>query len=94
LVVFERIARDPEKACKANPIPGFNRRIWKYRCPSSDLGGSSGAFRIIACYEPEARTVYPILIYSKREQSAVSNEEVNEAMGELRRNIEAEDSEL
>jgi hypothetical protein len=79
--VFERISEDHERAANATAIPGFGRKIWKYRCKSADLErGSQGGFRIIAYHDDATGTLYPILLYSKTDRGDVTGQEITDAV--------------
>ena len=79
-----RIQQDYRKAAGADAIPGFNQTVWKYRCKCSDLRqGTQGGIRIIAYYNAELGTLYPITFYFKRDQSDISKEAVQKIVDEL-----------
>lgn len=91
---FSAIERDYTRAAQANAIPGFGRTVWKYRWKSSDLQrGQSGGVRIIAFYDEQRNTLYPLLIYVKPQQEDVSEEAIARAITELKEALEAADTE-
>lgn len=89
---FSAIERDYMRAAHASAIPGFGRTVWKYRWKSSDLQrGESGGIRIIALYDEQRNTLYPLFVYFKVQQEDVSTEAIMKAITELKEALEAAD---
>jgi len=90
--VFAEIEKDYETAAGADPIPGWERTVWKHRCGSRDMKvGRSGGFRIISVVhtDREPHVLYPILIYAKADTANVSAIEIAEAVKVLERELDA-----
>lgn len=82
---FERIEKDYTTEANARAIVGFSNKVWKYRCKSTDLRkGASKALRIIAFYNEDNSTLYPMLVYLKSDQEDVSREEIEKVVSELK----------
>jgi hypothetical protein len=89
--VFEEVEKDYETAAGADPIPGWQRTVWKHRCGSSDMKvGRSRGFRIISVIKTDAdpHILYPVLIYAKVEKTDVTTVEIAEAVKSLERELE------
>jgi hypothetical protein len=66
-------------------VPHFKELIWKYRQNSKDIRrGASYGWRIIAYYDAERNTVYPILLYPKTQQDDVAGGSITEATQQLK----------
>ena len=89
--VFEEIEKDYMTAAGAVTIPGWDGKVWKHRCRSSDTqSGRRGGFRIISMVDTtnEPHKLYPILIYAKTEKADVSAVEVAEGVKGLQQELE------
>lgn len=86
------IEKDHETAAQANAIPGWNRTVWKYRWKSSDLQkGTSGGIRLIAFYEEDTETLFPMYFYLKSNKTDISKDEISKIVKELNDDLKAED---
>ncbi len=81
---FQRIEEDYTSASNARAIPGFSSKVWKYRCKCSDLRrGARGGIRIIAVYNNDNETLYPIFFFLKTEQEDVDPKVIQRLVEEL-----------
>lgn len=82
---FDKIAEHPFSGCHATPLVGFNRKIWKYRCPSSDQKtGGSGGFRILCYVDSENEAIYPLAVWPKSQFSGqLKNAEIEKLIDML-----------
>jgi len=89
--VFEEIEKDYTTAAGASAIPGWEGKVWKHRCGSSDTQcGRRGGFRIISMVDTtvELHKLYPLLIYAKTDKDDVTAVEVSEAVKALQQELE------
>jgi len=71
---FENLQNNPEIG---DPIPGWHRKIWKIRVPSTDLKrGKSGGFRVIYAWTSGQMVIYPLFTYFKGEKGDITKEEI------------------
>jgi mRNA-degrading endonuclease RelE of RelBE toxin-antitoxin system len=86
--MFDRIAQDPESQANATPIQGWRRKIWKYRCRSSDQRkGSRGGFRVLCYFHKDHRFVIPLMVYAKSEnEGQPSRESIRSLIRRLKEN--------
>jgi len=79
--LFQNLQRDPQIG---DPIPGWNRKVWKIRVSSRDLKrGKSGAFRGIYAWTSGERILYPLFIYFKGEKEDISKTEIEALLKKL-----------
>lgn len=89
--VFEEIEKDYTTAAGAAAIPGWEGKVWKHRCGSSDTKtGRRGGFRIISQVDTsfEPHRLYAMLIYAKTEKDDVTVIEVADAVKALQQELE------
>jgi mRNA-degrading endonuclease RelE of RelBE toxin-antitoxin system len=68
---FEEIIPNYQVGCNAVPIPGYERKVWKYRFKNSDNNrGQSSGYRVLAYFLESANTLYPISIYTHEQYPA------------------------
>ncbi len=66
--LFEKITKADSFKVHGDGVPGFGNTVWKYRCESSNMNrGKSGGFRILAYFLESRSTLYPFLVYTKKE---------------------------
>jgi hypothetical protein len=85
---IELIGQNYAIAANATAIPGFAGTLWRYRCQSAGDHSIARDFRIIAHYEVDVRTLYPILVYPKIERNNVSAREVVQTIQALESSLE------
>ncbi len=67
-----------------DPVPGWNREIWKIRVASSDIKrGKSEAFRIIYLLKENDFKVYLLTIYFKGEKDDITSDEIEKLLKKL-----------
>ncbi len=73
------------------PIPGWNKEIWKIRVASSDIKkGKRGAFRLIYCWKDEEYIVYMLSVYFKGTQENITSKEIQALLIKLTQELESE----
>jgi len=67
-----------------DPIPGWNKEIWKVRTASSDVKkGKRGGFRAIYLWKSGEITVYLLAAYFKGDKADVSKKEIEKTLEKL-----------
>ncbi len=70
--IVDIIRRLESDAPLGDPVPGWDREIWKVRAASSDIKkGKSGAFRIIYLFKENDCKVYLLTIYFKGDKEGI-----------------------
>jgi mRNA-degrading endonuclease RelE of RelBE toxin-antitoxin system len=89
IYLFQNLKKDPGLG---DPIPGWNRKIWKMRASSRDLKrGKSGAFRVIYAWTSGERVIYPLFVYFKGEKQDVTKAEIEVLLKRLLSELEQPD---
>lgn len=71
-------------ATVGDPVPGWNREIWKIRAASSDIKkGKSGAFRIIYFLKENDNKVYLLTVYFKGDKEDISPVDIENLLKKL-----------
>src|SRR3972149_5179353 len=71
-----------------NPIPGWDKKIWKIRVGSTDLKrGKSGGFRVIYFWNPGKPDVYLLFTYFKGEKEDVTPKEIEDLLKKLEQEL-------
>jgi mRNA-degrading endonuclease RelE of RelBE toxin-antitoxin system len=82
--IIDIIRRLESDAPLGDPVPGWEREIWKIRIASSDMNkGKSGAFRIIYLFKENDRKVYLLTIYFKGDKEDISPDEIEKLLKKL-----------
>lgn len=72
-----------------DPIPGWNKEIWKARVASSDVKkGKRGGFRLIYLWRAGELKVYLLAAYFKGEKPDISKREIEELLNNLNQELE------
>ena len=72
-----------------DPIPGWNKEIWKVRAASSDVKkGKRGGFRLIYLWRAGESKVYLLAVYFKGEKPDVSKREIEDLLRKLNQELE------
>jgi len=67
-----------------DPIPGWNKEIWKLRVASSDIKkGKRGGFRVIYLWKAGERTIYLLASYFKGEKAEITKNEIESLIKKL-----------
>ncbi len=84
--IIQMLEEDPSIG---DPIPGWNKEIWKIRVASSDIKkGKRGGFRVIYLWKAGAFKVYLLAVYFKGEKEEISKREVEELLKKLNQELE------
>jgi mRNA-degrading endonuclease RelE of RelBE toxin-antitoxin system len=87
--LFQSLQEDPQIG---DPIPGWNRKVWKIRVSGKDLKkGESGAFRVIYAWTSGERFLYPLFVYFKGEKEDTTKDEVLTQLRQLVLELEKTD---
>jgi mRNA-degrading endonuclease RelE of RelBE toxin-antitoxin system len=87
--LFQSLQEDPQIG---DPIPGWNRKVWKIRISSRDLKrGKSGAFRLIYAWTSGERILYPLFVYFKGEKEDITKAEIEALLKRLFLELEGAD---
>jgi len=88
--IVDIIRRLESDAPLGDPVPGWDREIWKVRAASSDIKkGKSGAFRIIYLFKKNDRRVYFLTIYFKGDKEGIGSDEIEKLLKKLCDELEA-----
>jgi mRNA-degrading endonuclease RelE of RelBE toxin-antitoxin system len=67
-----------------NPIPGWNKEVWKVRVASSDVKkGKRGGYRLIYFWKPGEMKVYLLMAYFKGEKAEITKKEIETLLKKL-----------
>ena len=67
-----------------DPIPGWNKEIWKVRTASSDVKkGKRGGFRSIYLWKSGENSVYLLAAYFKGDKADISKKEIENTLKKL-----------
>jgi len=84
--VIQQLEEDPSIG---DPIPGWNKEIWKIRVASSDIKkGKRGGFRLIYLWKAGDFRVYLLAVYSKGEKEEISKTEIERLLKKLNKELE------
>lgn len=85
------VIRELETDCTVgDPVPGWNREIWKVRVASSDIKkGKRGGFRLIYFFRENDSRIYLLTIYFKGDQNDVAPNEIDRLLKNLSDELEA-----
>ena len=72
-----------------DPIPGWNKEIWKVRAASSDVkNGKRGGFRLIYLWKSGEFRVYLLVAYYKGDKTDISKKDIDELLKKLNKELE------
>ena len=75
------LAEDPSAG---DPIPGWNKEVWKVRVASSDVKkGKRGGYRLIYFWKAGEMKVYLLVAYFKGEKAEISKTEIETLLKKL-----------
>ena len=67
-----------------DPIPGWNKEVWKVRVASSDVKkGKRGGYRLIYFWKASEMKVYLLVAYFKGEKAEISKTEIENLLKKL-----------
>jgi mRNA-degrading endonuclease RelE of RelBE toxin-antitoxin system len=79
--IIKSLQNDPDSG---DPIPGWEKKIWKIRVGSTDLKrGKSGGFRVIYLWGPGQPNVFLLFTYFKGEKEDVTHKEIEALLNKL-----------
>ena len=82
---IQMIEEDPTVG---NPIPRWNKEIWKVRIAGSDVKkGKRGGFRLIYLWKSGEITVYILAAYFKGDKQDISKKEIEEILKKLNQEL-------
>jgi mRNA-degrading endonuclease RelE of RelBE toxin-antitoxin system len=72
-----------------DPIPGWNKEVWKVRVASSDVKkGKRGGYRLIYFWKAGETKVYLLLACFKGEKAEISKKEIERLLKKLDEELE------
>lgn len=72
-----------------DPIPGWNKEVWKVRAASSDVKkGKRGGFRLIYFWRAGEFRIYLLAVYFKGEKSEISKRDIERLLKHLNQELE------
>ena len=83
--VIQRLEEDPSIG---DPIPGWNKEIWKIRVASSDIKkGKRSGFRLIYLWKAGEFKVHLLAVYFKGEKEEISKTEIDRLLKKLNKEL-------
>lgn len=71
-----------------DPIPGWNKELWKVRVASSDVKkGKRGGFRLIYFWKAGDINIYPLAAYFKGEKTEITKKEIEKLLKKLNQEL-------
>jgi len=75
--LFGLIKRLEENPFVGDPIPGWNKEIWKVRVASSDIKkGKRGGYRLIYFWKSGEMKIYLLMVYFKGEKAEITKKKI------------------
>ena len=72
-----------------DPIPGWNKEIWKVRISSSDVKkGKRGGFRVIYFRKAGEMKIYLLAAYFKGKKAEISKKEIESLLKKLNQEVD------
>jgi mRNA-degrading endonuclease RelE of RelBE toxin-antitoxin system len=82
--IIDIIRKLESDAPLGDPVPGWDREIWKIRVASADMKrGKSGAFRIIYLFKENDFNIYLLTVYFKGDKDDVSSDDIGKLLKNL-----------
>lgn len=86
---IQALEKDPTLG---DPVPGWNREIWKIRVTSSDVKkGKRGGYRLIYFWKAEETKIYHLFAYFKGEQAGITKKEIDILLKKLNEELGKDD---
>jgi len=87
--LYEDISNQHPGVSQSHALPGYDGKVWKYRCDSTDMNrGKSGSFRVLVYFRPSDGVAYPICIYQKKDyEKAKGGQPPNKEIGKWINNL-------
>jgi len=71
-----------------DPIPGWNKEVWKVRVASSDVKkGKRGGYRLIYLWKAGETTISLLVTYFKGEKTEITKNEIESLLKKLHQEI-------
>jgi len=81
LIQLNTLEEDPSAG---DPIPGWNKEVWKVRVASSDVKkGKRGGYRLIYLWKGGEMKVYLLVAYFKGEKAEITSKEIETLLKKL-----------
>jgi mRNA-degrading endonuclease RelE of RelBE toxin-antitoxin system len=81
LIQIKTLEDDPSAG---DPIPGWNKEVWKVRVASSDVKkGKRGGYRLIYLWKGGEMKVYLLVAYFKGEKAEITSKEIETLLKKL-----------
>jgi len=82
--LFSQIRALEENPAGGDPIPGWNKELWKVRAASSDVKkGKRGGYRLIYFWKTGEMKVYLLVAYFKGEKVEITKKEIESLLRKL-----------
>jgi mRNA-degrading endonuclease RelE of RelBE toxin-antitoxin system len=79
-----QIKKLEEDSSAGDPIPGWNKEVWKVRVASSDVRkGKRGGYRLIYFWKAGEMKVYLLVAYFKGEKAEIAKKEIETLLKKL-----------
>ena len=77
-----------EDPSAGDPIPGWNKEIWKVRVASSDVKkGKRGGYRLIYLWKAGEMKIYLLVAYFKGEKAEITKKEIETLLKKLNQGL-------
>jgi mRNA-degrading endonuclease RelE of RelBE toxin-antitoxin system len=78
-----------EDPSAGDPIPGWNKEVWKVRVASSDVKkGKRGGYRLIYFWKAGEMKIYLLVGYFKGEKAEITKKEIESLLKNLYQELE------
>ena len=78
---IKALEKDPSAG---DPIPGWNKEVWKVRIASSDVKkGKRGGYRLIYFWKAGEMKIYLLFVYFKGEKTEITKKEIESLLKKL-----------
>ncbi len=85
LVQIKALEEDPSAG---DPIPGWNKEVWKVRVASSDVKkGKRGGYRLIYFWKAGEMKIYLLVVYFKGEKAEITRSEIGTLLKKLHQEL-------
>ena len=77
-----------EDPSAGDPIPGWNKEVWKVTVASSDVKkGKRGGYRLIYFWKAGEMKIYLLAVYFKGEKEAITKKEIESLLEKLNQEL-------
>jgi mRNA-degrading endonuclease RelE of RelBE toxin-antitoxin system len=82
---IKALEQDPSAG---DPIPGWNKEVWKVRVASSDVKkGKRGGYRVIYFWKASEIAIYLLAAYFKGEKAEITRSEIEALLKKLHQEL-------